>query len=150
MEKWFCKKYEELTKKEIHDLFALRAAVFVVEQDCIYQDIDGKDLSAHHILGFTEKDQLFAYSRILAPGKGYSSCVAIGRIVIELNYRKKNKGHELVHYSIEKAKALYPSYQIKISAQLHLSDFYESHGFKKEGKSYLEDGIPHIAMLLKK
>jgi len=147
---WQVLEWEEITLDVLQDIFSLRSEVFVVEQNCVYQDIDGKDLSAHHILGFTEKDQLFAYSRILAPGKGYSSCVAIGRIVIELNYRKKNKGHKLVHYSIEKAKALYPSCQIKISAQLHLSDFYESHGFKKKGKSYLEDGIPHIAMLLKK
>ena len=77
MVKWFCKTYEELTKKEMHDLFALRAAVFVVEQDCIYQDIDGKDYSAHHILGLSEADELIGYSRILAPGAAYSSFVAI-------------------------------------------------------------------------
>jgi ElaA protein len=149
MVKWLSKSFEECTKKEIHDLFALRAEVFVVEQHCVYQDLDGKDPKAVHIFGLTESKKLIAYSRILEPGIIYSNAAAIGRIVVAPSYRNKNIGHDLVAFSLKKTENLFPSTPIKISAQSHLTHFYETHGFKKEGKEYLEDGIPHIAMLLR-
>ena len=102
-----------------------------------------------HLFRFTESKKLIAYSRILAPGIIYSNAAAIGRIVVAPSYRNKNIGHDLVIFSLKKTKNLFPTTSIKISAQSHLTHFYERHGFKKEGKEYLEDGIPHIAMLLK-
>ena len=99
-----CKRFEELSLKELHDIFALRTEVFVVEQDCVYQDIDGKDTAALHISGFDKKKNLVAYSRILPHGIAYDSYTAIGRIVIAMTHRSKNYGHELVNYSIKIAK----------------------------------------------
>lgn len=143
-----CKRFEELSLKELHDIFALRTEVFVVEQDCVYQDIDGKDTAALHISGFDKKKNLVAYSRILPHGLAYDSYTAIGRIVIAMTHRSKNYGHELVNYSIKIAKEHLYKLPIKISAQSHLVPFYSEHGFEPVGKEYLEDGIPHIAMTL--
>jgi ElaA protein len=140
------KKFEELKRKEIHDIYALRAAIFVVEQDCVYQDIDGKDLEAHHVLG-TFESKLIAYARILEKGASYADYVSIGRIAVLEDYRSKSIGHETVRFCLDRIRDLYLGEMIKISAQAHLENFYNQHGFKKEGHPYLEDGIPHIAMI---
>ena len=147
MLQFLCKTYEELTVDEVHAFFALRAEVFVVEQNCVYQDIDGKDTAALHIMGY-DNNTLVAYSRILPLGLTYPSYLAIGRIVIAESHRLQNQGHELVAFSIQKAKEHFPDTPIKISAQSHLVSFYNTHGFQSEGEGYLEDGIPHIAMTL--
>jgi len=141
-----CKQFEELSLRELHDIFALRAEVFVVEQDCVYQDIDGKDTSALHIIGFDKSKKPVAYSRILPAGHAYKSYTAIGRIVVAQTHRSQNFGHELVKYSLEKAGEHFNVVPIKISAQSHLVPFYNVHGFETVGEEYLEDGIPHIAM----
>jgi ElaA protein len=143
-----CKRFEELSLKELYDIFALRTEVFVVEQDCVYQDIDGKDAAALHISGFDKKKNLVAYSRILPLGLTYDSHTAIGRIVVAQTHRSQNFGHDLVNYSIKIAKEHFYKLPIKISAQSHLVPFYSKHGFEQVGKEYLEDGIPHIAMAL--
>lgn len=140
------KKFEELKRKEIHDIYALRAAIFVVEQDCVYQDIDGKDLEAHHVLG-TFNSKLIAYARILRKGSSYEDYVSIGRIAVSEEHRGKAIGHKTVRFCLECIADLYKGEKIKISAQAHLENFYNQHGFKKEGVAYLEDGIPHIAMI---
>ena len=139
---WTVKGWSELSLDEIEKIFMLRSEVFVVEQDCIYQDIDGKDKLAKHVLGF-EKNELIAYSRIFKPGD-YFKEASFGRAVVKKSFRGKGIGDELVKISIEQFKNI----TIKISAQSYLKRFYSSHGFISKGKEYLEDGIPHTAMYI--
>ena len=145
-----CKTFKSLSLEELHNLFALRSEVFVVEQDCVYQDIDQKDFNALHILGFDETNKLIAYSRILPKGDSYTSHSSIGRVVVHKEFREKNFGHKLVQYCIKTIEEYFKETTIKISAQSHLVSFYNTHGFEKTGDEYLEDGIPHVAMLLSK
>ena len=139
------KNFEELSTKELYELLQLRSEVFVVEQDCVYQDIDGKDERALHVLGW-EDGILVAYARCFQSGD-YFDDAAIGRILVRENYRKLGYGHEITKASIEAIKINYKADTIKISAQIYLVIFYESHGFKAIGDRYMEDGIPHIAMI---
>lgn len=139
------KTFEELSKNQLYDILQLRSEVFVVEQDCVYQDVDGKDERALHILGF-EEGKLVAYARCFQPGD-YFDEASIGRILVRENYRKLGYGHKITEAAIEAIKTKYKADKIKISAQTYLVIFYESHGFKTFGDRYLEDGIPHIAML---
>lgn len=141
------KKFEQLTLHELYDLLQLRAEVFVVEQDCVYQDIDGKDEKALHVLGY-EDGRLVAYSRIFPPGV-YFEEAAIGRVVVKSVKRKNQLGHKILKSSIEAVENYFHTQNIKLSAQTYLIRFYESHGFKSIGEGYLEDGIPHIAMIRK-
>ena len=139
------KTFEELTINELYDLLQLRSEVFVVEQDCVYQDIDGKDQKALHILGF-DNDILVAYTRCFAPGI-YFPEAAIGRVVVRDSYRGKSYGHVIMKHSIQAIKEWYQTETIKLSAQTYLIAFYEAHGFQTIGEGYLEDGIPHIGMI---
>jgi len=139
------KKFEELTINELHDLLQLRSEVFVVEQDCVYQDIDGKDRKALHILGFKE-DKIVAYTRCFKPGY-YFDEAAIGRVVVAVTERKYAYGHDIMKASKEAIKNRFETEAIKLSAQTYLIKFYQSHGFEPVGEEYLEDGIPHIAMV---
>ncbi|WP_310994265.1 GNAT family N-acetyltransferase [Aequorivita marina] len=139
------KTFAEVTKKELYDLLQLRSDVFVVEQDCVYQDIDGKDERALHVLG-VEDEKIVAYARCFESGD-YFDHAAIGRILVRENYRKLGYGHKITAASIDAIKSKYKADTIKISAQVYLITFYESHGFKTTGNRYLEDGIPHIAMV---
>ena len=145
-----CKTFKSLSLEELHNLFALRSEVFVVEQDCVYQDIDKKDFNALHILGFDEANKLIAYSRILPKGDSYTSHSSIGRVVVHKEFRGKNFGHKLVEFCIKTIEEYFKETTIKISAQSHLVSFYNTHGFEKTGDEYLEDGIPHVAMLFGK
>lgn len=142
------KSFEELSIQELHDLYLLRSEVFVVEQECIYQDIDGKDSIALHVLG-VQKGKILAYARIFYKGDYYKKYASIGRIVVSPKYRKKKKGKLIVEHSIRLIKEKDENVSIKISAQAHLSKFYNKIGFIETGKTYLEDGISHIAMILK-
>lgn len=139
------KTFDELTVNELYDLLQLRSEVFVVEQDCVYQDVDGKDRKSLHIMGW-EDGKLVAYTRCFKAGD-YFDEAAIGRILVRENYRKLGYGHIITKASIEAIKNKYQADTIKISAQVYLVIFYESHGFKTYGDRYLEDGIPHIAMI---
>lgn len=139
------RNFDELNTKQLYEMLQLRSEVFVVEQDCVYQDIDGKDERALHILGW-ENGILVAYTRCFRAGD-YFDEAAIGRIVVRENYRKLGYGHQITNASIEAIKTHYNADTIKISAQVYLVIFYESHGFKTFGDRYLEDGIPHIAMV---
>lgn len=138
--------FSELTTQQIYDLLQLRSEVFVVEQDCVYQDIDGYDDKAYHVL-FYDEDTLVAYSRILPPGT-YFEELSIGRVIVKETHRSQKLGHELMTTSIAFSLKRFPKSIIKISAQQYLIQFYESHGFVISGEGYLEDGIPHIAMKL--
>ncbi len=145
---WKLKKYNELTTEEFHNILQLRINVFVVEQNCPYPELDGKDKIAYHFFAFAEEkpNQILAYSRIFRPGEYYQEA-AIGRVVVHLNFRKEKLGYKLIIRSIKQIEKLFKTKEIKIGAQTYLKKFYESHGFKKVGKSYIEDGIPHIYMI---
>ncbi len=143
---FYLKKFVELTPIELHDLFALRSEVFVVEQSCVYQDIDGKDKKALHVI-CKEGNKIIAYARILAKGMSYIENISLGRLVVIKKERGKGMGHKLLSFCLQWIKKENPKQAIKISAQSHLEVFYNKHGFKKQGKQYLEDGIPHIAMI---
>ena len=142
---WYIKTFEALDKKELYGILRLRAAVFVVEQDCPYQDVDNKDFKAVHLFAI-DKDAVVAYTRIFYPGD-YFQETAIGRVVTDLAYRHTGLGKELMQKSIVYIKNHIRAKTIRISAQLYLKKFYESFGFQQVGDSYLEDGIPHIGML---
>lgn len=138
------KSYNELTTSELYDLLQLRSEVFVVEQDCVYQDIDGKDQKALHVLGYT-KGQLVAYTRLFKSGD-YFDFASIGRVVVKEDQRQNNYGYDIMHASIDAIKSYYGTSEIKISAQTYLKRFYNTLNFYEVGEEYLEDGIPHIAM----
>lgn len=141
------KRFSELSIAELYDLLQLRSEVFVVEQDCVYQDIDGKDQEALHILG-KKNDKIVAYTRCFEPGY-YFEEAAIGRVVVKDSERRFGYGHEIMKASQEAISNIYNTKEIKLSAQQYLVKFYESHGYQQLGEGYLEDGIPHIAMLRK-
>jgi ElaA protein len=138
------KYFNEFTIDELYEILQLRSEVFVVEQDCVYQDLDGKDTKALHV--FAQKNnKIIAYTRIFKPGE-YFKFASIGRVVVAMNERKFGYGHDLIKASIAAIKTHFNVEEITISAQVYLQKFYESHGFKKVGDGYLEDGIPHIRM----
>ena len=142
--KWKIKPFEALSIAELYSLLQLRSEVFVVEQNCVYQDIDGKDEKAIHVLGYYE-GVLAAYSRLFKPND-YFKDSSIGRVIVKETHRDKKLGHDLMRTSIEAIKELFHETNITISAQLYLQKFYEGHGFVTVGESYLEDDIPHIEM----
>jgi len=139
------KKYEFISKEELYTILQLRAEVFVVEQDCVYQDIDGKDDKAVHVLGY-KNDKLIAYTRIFEPG-AYFEQASIGRVLVKESHRKFKYGYDLMNASIEAVHKYYDEQTIKISAQVYLLKFYNNLGFKEQGAVYLEDGIPHKVMI---
>ena len=141
---WKQKKWEELNKKNLHEILLVRSEVFVVEQNCVYQDIDNKDPKAIHLYGKI-KNKIVAYSRIFNEGDFYKE-ISFGRALVLKNQRGKGLGNELVQKSIEIIKGNWPNKKVKISAQAHLNNFYKKHGFIEKGKEYLEDGIPHVSM----
>ncbi len=142
-----CKTFDELTLDEFYQITALRIAVFVVEQNCIYHELDGKDQSAYHLfIRDPETAKIIAYARIFSPGS-YFSEAAFGRVVVHPNYRKKNIGRFLIKEVIDFIETRLKSKTIKISAQTYLKNWYESFGFEQSSDPYLDDGIPHIDML---
>ena len=141
---WRVKHLKDMTPYELHDSLKLRADVFVLEQTCLFPDIDGKDDQALHVLGY-ENDQLVAYTRIFDKGL-YFPMASLGRVVVAQNKRGKNYGHELLNVTLRSLYDAYGKQPIHISAQCEFTGFYESHGFIATGEEYLEDGIPHIGM----
>ena len=139
------KSFEELTKKELYQLLQLRSEVFVVEQDCVYQDLDGKDEKALHVLGKKE-GSIVAYTRVFGPGN-YFPKASIGRVVVHREHRKFSHGKEIMLASIEAVEKHFNESVVHLSAQTYLKKFYTSLGFEQVGEGYLEDGIPHIRML---
>ena len=139
------KKFNELSLQELYAILQLRSEVFVVEQDCVYQDIDYKDQKAFHILGIKE-EKIIAYARIFNSGD-YFSKPSIGRIIVKENQRKYKYGFQLVEESIQYIEDNFIEKTILISAQTYLTKFYNSLGFIQQGEGYLEDGIPHIKMI---
>ncbi|MCG2610413.1 GNAT family N-acetyltransferase [Flavobacterium sp. SM15] len=142
--KFEIKPFKILSLDELYQILQLRSEVFVVEQNCVYQDIDGKDSKALHVLG-TYEGVLVAYARLFAPG-AYFDQASIGRVIIKQVYRDKKWGHDLIRESIKGIQEHFGQTNITISAQLYLQKFYESHGFVQTSAMYLEDDIPHIEM----
>ena len=138
------KKFSELNTTELYEILQLRSEVFVVEQDCVYQDIDFKDQKSLHVFGY-KKDKIIAYTRIFKPGD-YFDKASIGRVLVVASERKYGFGHDLMKASINAIDYFYRVTEITISAQKHLKKFYETHKFTQIGEEYLEDGIPHIRM----
>ena len=142
------KTFQELTTTELYSLLQLRSEVFVVEQDCVYQDIDYKDQKALHVIGF-KNNKIVAYTRLFKPGD-YFELASIGRVVVAKNERQHKYGYDLMEASINAIKKHYNTSEIKISAQCYLKRFYNNLDFSEIGEEYLEDGIPHIGMLYSK
>jgi ElaA protein len=145
MLKIITKSFSDLSINELYDILQLRAEVFIVEQNCVYQDIDSKDKKALHIIGL-KKDKIIAYTRIFKSGD-YFSEASIGRVVVKQQERKYSYGHQILKASIKAIETNFKTTVIKISAQTYLKKFYENHGFKQVSEEYLEDDIPHIAMI---
>lgn len=144
--RWEIKKFDELSVHELYTIMQLRLEVFSVEQNCAYQDADGKDPKCFHLCGFNEKNELIAYSRIVPPGISYSE-VSIGRVISSQKARGTGAGKELMKRSISFIFDQYGKVPIKIGAQCYLLKFYGGFGFEVSGPEYLEDNIPHIEML---
>jgi ElaA protein len=143
--KWKLNYFKELSTEELYTILQLRNEVFVVEQNCVYQDADNKDSISFHLSGW-DGVNLVAYCRILPPGVSYTEA-SIGRVVSSPQYRNKGYGKQLMNEAIIHTLAQFECNTIKISAQLYLQKFYEQLGFVKLSDSYLEDNIPHIEML---
>ena len=145
---WVFKRFDELTVAELYAIMRLRNEVFVVEQNCVYQDADDKDQASWHLTGW-DGENLVAYTRIIPPGISYDAA-SIGRVVTAPKYRKTGAGRKLMMESISRAFSRFNCTEIRIGAQVYLTKFYQSLGFLQSSEQYPEDGIPHIEMTLTK
>ena len=143
---WKIKSFEELTTTELYAILHLRSEVFIIEQNCPYQDLDYSDQKALHLLGTDDTGRLLAYTRIFGPGIKFTEA-SIGRVVTSPLARGKGAGRELMERSIAELQQHFGTIPIRIGAQQYLQKFYESLGFEQTSDMYLEDGIPHIEML---
>lgn len=145
---WIYKPFYELTTAELYVILQLRSEVFVVEQNCVYLDVDGKDKKSFHLMAW-QGDELVAYTRLVAPGVSFPEA-SIGRVITSPNHRGLGIGITLLEKSITHILETYTTNKIRIGAQLYLKKFYERFGFVAEGEEFLEDGIPHIEMVLER
>lgn len=143
--KWTCTSFNELTTTQLYEILKLRAEVFVVEQECAYQDLDDKDNTSLHMCGY-KGDSLVAYTRIVPVGVSYPDAPSIGRVVTWKDVRMLGIGIELMNRTLHEMKVRGMSNLIHISAQCYLEAFYRKFRFEPQGESYLEDGIPHVKM----
>ena len=144
--RWDLKKFEELNVDELYAVLRLRSEVFVVEQNCVFLDMDDKDQLSYHLLGWKDA-MLVAYTRLVPPGVAYN-LPSIGRVVTSPAERRSGVGKLLMKKSIDETIRLFGHASIKIGAQVYLKKFYASLGFQPAGDVYLEDGIEHITMIL--
>lgn len=145
---WIYQHFSELSTKDMYDILSTRNSVFVVEQNCVYQDADHKDTQAWHLMGKID-DSIVAYARILPPGLSFSEA-SIGRVLTHSAHRHQGYGTVLMKMAIEKTIQQFQISNIRIGAQCYLNVFYSSLGFVAEGDEYMEDGIPHIEMIYRK
>jgi ElaA protein len=141
---WKIKPFEALTVHELYDILKLRSAIFVVEQNCVYLDLDGKDKLALHLFGEFD-GKIVAHARLFKAGITFDNA-SIGRVTVDVNYRDRKWGHDLMREAIAGILSHFGESKITIGAQLYLKKFYESQGFVQTGDMYLEDDIPHIEM----
>jgi ElaA protein len=142
---WIVKTFKELTTDELYALLRLRSEIFVVEQACVFQDMDNADQQAVHVMGYLD-NELVAYTRLFGPGIKYEMA-SIGRVVTAPQARGSGAGRALMEYSISTLERLFGKIPIKIGAQQYLQQFYTSLGFMQSSEMYLEDDIPHIEMI---
>ena len=145
---WQCVPFEQLSSHTLYQVLALRSSVFVVEQQCPYQDVDGKDPLAWHLLGYCD-GELAAYSRILMPGEAFADAASIGRVTTSAAHRGSGIGGVLINKAVAECRKRFPQHPIRIEAQKYLTRFYERAGFQVEGDAFLLDGIVHIPMVAK-
>lgn len=145
---WHIKHFRDLSPDELHDIIALRIDVFVIEQNCAYQDVDGKDKSAWEIFARNEQGKLVTTARILPPGISYKE-YSIGRVANDATIRGTGVGHEMMRRSMKFIQQTFGNVDVRISAQKYLENFYGKFGFQSTGKEYLEDNLPHVEMLYK-
>lgn len=143
---WRIADFNQLTTQELYELSQLRQAIFVVEQDCPYLDLDGKDQQCWHLMGHAEDGTLAAYARLVPPGVSYPQAASIGRVVVEAGFRQKGLGIALMERAIAAVQERWGDAPLAISAQDYLLRFYQSLGFQPSEDRYLEDGIPHTKM----
>ena len=143
--KFSFKSFAVLNPFELYAYMQLRSEVFVVEQNCVYQDLDDRDQLSLHVF-VQHDDELVACARIVPAGLAYPE-ISIGRVIVAEAYRKQQLGHELLRYCNAQIEKHYGPQPIVLSAQAHLQDFYKKHNFVPDGAIYLEDGIPHIHMI---
>ncbi len=143
---WTIMHFDDLSVNQLFDLLELRTRIFVLEQNCPYQEVDVKDKIAFHSFAYNKSGKMIAVARILPPGISYDE-VSFGRVGIDLESRGKGLAHLLTRNLIAFISSRYPTKSIRISAQCYLIEFYEKHNFIKVSKEYDEDGIPHIEML---
>ncbi len=144
--KWKCNSFNHLSPEELYNILKLRSQVFVVEQNCVFLDLDDKDQQSYHLTGWNE-NELLAYARLLPPGLVFEE-ISIGRVVVSPFHRKFGFGKLLMQQAIDQCYHLFGNQPIKIGAQLYLKTFYEFFSFVPQGKIYLEDNIEHIEMKL--
>jgi ElaA protein len=143
---WILKKFDELSVHELYAILRLRNEVFGVEQNCVYLDVDNKDQSCYHLMGWIN-EELAAYTRIVPPAVAYAEA-SIGRVVTSALHRRSGLGRELMNESIRRLYDLFGKVPVRIGAQVYLLKFYSSLGFIQDGDIYDEDGIDHVQMLL--
>jgi ElaA protein len=143
---WETKVFKDLTVDEYFEILFLRTAIFVVEQDCPYQEVDEKDRKAYHLFGRAKNGEVIAVTRILPQGVSYAE-VSIGRVALKKDFRGQGIAADLMIESLNFVKHQFGEVPVRISAQEHLFNYYNKHGFNKVGGMYLEDNIPHIEML---
>ncbi|WP_297656305.1 GNAT family N-acetyltransferase [Hydrogenophaga sp.] len=143
---WRCLPFDALHARTLYALLRLRTQVFVMEQRCIYLDMDGADVPCFHLLG-ERAQSLVGYARLVPPGLKFTEA-SIGRVITDESARGTGLGHVLIDEAVRQLHAIWGVQAIRISAQSRLQAFYRQHGFEPEGEIYLEDGIDHIEMLL--
>ena len=142
-----CKPFHSLNVDELYKIMVLRQEVFVVEQNCVFLDADGKDIFALHCLALDEENLLMAYTRIFNKDVYYQNYSSIGRVVSTPKGRNQNFGRLIFQYSLDQIEINFGKMDVKIGAQSYLEKFYESFGFQSIGEDYIEDGIPHKIMV---
>jgi ElaA protein len=145
---WTTKHFKDLSVDEYFEILHLRTAIFVVEQDCPYQEVDEKDRKSYHLFGKSENGEVIAVTRILPKGISYNE-ISIGRVALKKEYRGKGIAGELMKESLMFIEKQFGKEDIRISAQTYLFNYYSKFGFQSVGEEYLEDNIPHIEMLRK-
>lgn len=143
---WHLKHWNELSKEELYEILAVRIRVFVIEQNCPYQDADGKDYNSYHLFAMNDNHECIACLRLVEPGVSYDEW-SIGRVATDLRYRQTGLGKEMMSKAMLHFKEHLNNPAVRISAQTYLKQFYKNFGFEETGKAYLEDNIPHIEML---
>ena len=146
-QEWICLEFDALNANQLYDILQLREQVFQIEQNCLYVDIDDKDRKASHLMCY-EDSRLVAYARIIPKWVSYPDSVSIGRVCTHINYRQLGWGKRLMQQAILQCRTQFGGESIQISAQSYLLRFYSELGFEAFGDEYLEDGIPHRAMIL--